>query len=98
MLSARSTYLLALLASVFLGAIVYYTVPALEQKRLEREKEMVKHNIKVARVYGAFKEISVPFDERSPVEIILPGGVRVCLVNNGSQEDFVKLIRGVAGC
>ena len=45
-----------------------------------------------------FKEISMPVAASFPVEIVLPGGSRVCLNNTGNQEDLIKLIRGVAGC
>ena len=46
----------------------------------------------------AFKEISLPVAAAFPVEILLPGGARVCLRNTGGHEELAKLIRGVAGC
>jgi transposase-like protein len=45
-----------------------------------------------------FKEVSVPVNSGHAVEIILPGGARVCLAGNGNQEDLAKLIRSIAAC
>ena len=45
-----------------------------------------------------FREVSIPVNAGHDVEIMLPGGARVCLRNNGNQENLAKLIREVAGC
>lgn len=45
-----------------------------------------------------FKEVRVPVNTGHAVEIILPGGSRVCLAGNGNQAELAKLIRGIAAC
>ena len=45
-----------------------------------------------------FKEVHLPVSPVSPIEIILPGGVRVCLRESGNRAELVELIRGIAQC
>ena len=61
-------------------------------KRAKQKRKKVKAS------KPAFREVKLPVPAASPVEIIMPGGARVCLSNNGNQEDLAKLIRGIATC
>ena len=44
-----------------------------------------------------FHEVNVPVGTGCPVEIILPGGARVCL-RGSNNDELVKLIRGIIAC
>ena len=62
------------------------------------KREPCKSEKKTRKSKSTFQEISVPVDAGHAVEIILPGGVRVCLRNNGSHEELAGLIRGIVAC
>lgn len=61
-------------------------------KRAKQKRKEVKSS------KPAFREVELPVPAPCPVEIILPGGARICLSNTGTPEELIKLIRGVAGC
>lgn len=61
-------------------------------------KEACKRGKKPKVSKPKFREVNVPVAAGHSVEIILPGGARVCLRDNGNGEDLAKLIRGIAGC
>ncbi len=44
-----------------------------------------------------FQEINMSLGAGCPVEIILPGGARVCL-RGSSNDELLKLIRGIIAC
>ena len=45
-----------------------------------------------------FAQVEIPVTMPAPVEIILRSGVRVGIRHQGSSEELIALIRGVAGC
>ena len=45
-----------------------------------------------------FAKMEIPVGGAAPIEILLGNGVRVGLQHQGSREELVALIRGVAGC
>ena len=62
----------------------------IKQAKQKRKITAVKHKPK-------FHEISVPVAVAPAVEIIMPGGARVCLRGSGKTDDLAKLIRGIVG-
>jgi len=47
---------------------------------------------------ATFTEVKLAGAAATPIEVLLPNGARVQIRHNGSPEDLVQLIRGVAGC
>ena len=45
-----------------------------------------------------FTKMEIPIGSAAPIEIILGNGVRVGMRHQGSAEELITLIRGVAGC
>ncbi len=45
-----------------------------------------------------FAKVELPLGMPAPVEITLRSGVRVGIRHQGSQDELIALIRGVAGC
>ena len=45
-----------------------------------------------------FTKMEIPIGSAAPIEIILGNGIRVGIRHQGSPEELVALIRGVAGC
>ena len=62
------------------------------------KRARLKKSKKARGTKPRFYEIKLPAAPPSSVEIILPGGARVCLHGKSEREDLAALIRGIAGC
>ena len=53
---------------------------------------------KAAKGKAGFVEVEMPMPVSGPIEVILPGDVRVLLPAGGSTASTAELIRRIAGC
>jgi len=75
---------------------------------LGRREFCEQHGVNVTTFHGWFKkrrkktakfaEVKLAVANAEPIELTLTNGVRVGIRHQGTQEELVALIRGVAGC